>query len=802
MSMVASFRRPLAILGLKLRPPAGLVGSTRWLMAVLALFTVLNSIPAVLMSSHGAFLVVGMVSAGALLASTCLVYAGRRIPFLDLVDAVALFGFALSCTEAAAVFNYMFAAVWFRGFDGLFAQRILRPTLYLIALLAAFAVWPLNPSHVVPPTVEPVIGFFPVLLVTAIIAGRLGTGLLGQKQGLRRDAILAAAGVQMLALRNGASIRSASWQAMTELCVASPGLRIVRVERVGSELTVTGRLGTFTALPESLPDHILTTSTDGGAGTLLDAAALNSAAGTVLTWECFRFGANLEESWILVGNVKTASTASMLAVTSLLNQTILALRNGDVYTELTVQARIDALTGLANRSDFTRELTTLLLRRDRAREVHLLFLDLDDFKDVNDLLGHRAGDELLTEVSLRLRSCTRPGDLCARLGGDEFAVVLATATKTEAEAVAQRIVDSVGEPMELGGRTARVGVSIGISSSTPGIDVDDFVHQADVAMYAAKAHGKGRIELFHGELLQADTSRLAFEREIAAAAAAGELVVHYQPVLALPGLECTAIEAFLRWQHPTRGLLLPVDFIDAADRIGAIVDIGNFVLQRACADAVRWSEGRSGSPLELHLTISDRQLASEGFFAAVQQCLEQGGIPANLVVLQLTERVLMNSPIGLRHLVALTELGIRIAVGQFGNGYSSFATLRSLPIDIIKLDAEFLAAALVNPVDRSVLTAVVELSTTELGLRVIADGVERPEQQQFLADLGTDAVQGSMYSRPLPAAELTSWLQRNHTEHARGDQVVSILRARRTPARRQSPVIRRAEPSAARPPDG
>lgn len=335
--------------------------------------------------------------------------------------------------------------------------------------------------------------------------------------------------------------------------------------------------------------------------------------------------------------------------------------------------------------------------------------------------------------------------------------------------------------MDLGGRSARVGVSVGIACSTPGIDIDDFVHQADVAMYAAKAHGKGRIEVFHGELLKADTSRVTFERQIATAKAAGELVVHYQPVLALPGLRCTAIEAVLRWQHPTRGLLMPAEFLDAADRVGAIVDIGTFVLRRACAEVLSWSEGRPGPALELHLTISDRQLASDEFISSVEQCLQEAGMPADALVLQLTERVLMNSPIGLERLVGLTAIGVRIAVGEFGSGYSSFATLRSLPIKVIKLDAGFLAAAMVNPVDRSVLAAVVELSTTELGLQVIADGVERPEQQQFLVDIGTNAVQGSLYSKPVPAAELCSWLERSAMEHRRIDPGVRVLRPRRLP---------------------
>lgn len=352
----------------------------------------------------------------------------------------------------------------------------------------------------------------------------------------------------------------------------------------------------------------------------------------------------------------------------------------------------------------------------------------------------------------------RPEDVCARLGGDEFAVLLHATTEATAIEIAQRLVTSIADPMQLGGRTARVGASIGITAATPGVDIEDLVHQADVAMYAAKANGKGQVLVFNSGLLQTDATRVSFEWQLAAASASGELVVHYQPIVSMTDLRCTGVEALVRWQHPERGLLLPEEFIPAAERTGAIVDIGALVLHRACADAALWQSAHRGAPLTMHVNVSAKELETDDFVDSVIACLRDAGIPAQQLVLELTETAVLDSVAAIGRLQELSGHGIAIAIDGFGTGYSALTTLRSLPVSVIKLDTSFTAGALTNRVDRSVIAATVQLGT-ELGIHTIAEGVEHVDQQQLLKELGVDAAQGYLYADPVPAAQLFTWLR-------------------------------------------
>ena len=372
-----------------------------------------------------------------------------------------------------------------------------------------------------------------------------------------------------------------------------------------------------------------------------------------MDWVCVSLLEQKEDAWLVVGAPKKVSAEALLSVRSLVNQVTLALRNSDVHQELTMQARVDALTGLANRAAFTAELANIAANHGHGTTSQILFLDLDDFKDVNDILGHRAGDDLLIEVANRLRRCTRPDDVCARLGGDEFAVVLRGATEETAVDIAQRMVESIAEPIDLNGQIAQVGASIGIAIGTPQMSMDELVHQADVAMYAAKACGKGRMQDFNPGLLQADTYRVSFESQLARATGEGELVVHYQPILSVPDYHCIAIEALVRWQHPQQGLLEPEKFIRDRRTDRAIHGIGAFVLEQACAEAATWKGSRSASPVAVHVNVSAKQLDDDHFVELVRRSLVEHGIPASRLVLELTETVGLHSPAAILRLDAL-----------------------------------------------------------------------------------------------------------------------------------------------------
>jgi diguanylate cyclase (GGDEF)-like protein len=712
-----------------------------------------------------------------LLAASCIyVYLTKRVPLgLDLLDAAAIIGFALACPTPKTVVAYLFTAVWFRALYGSTRQSLTRCGLSLAAIAATLPLWPLIPGHMAMPAAWDLFGSFPLLFLAVLIARQLGGGLLAREQGVRRDMALATTGSQLLGVTDGAAIRAMAWAASDEICAATPGLRIVKAVRDGPVLRVEGATGGFFTVPGTLPGGVITTRTGPAGARVTNPAPLDAAVGAPIEWACISLTEQEEDAWLLVGAPKKILPAALLSVRGLVNQVALALRNSNVHQELSVQARYDSLTGLGNRGSFTAELSTRLAH-SASSGLHILFLDLDDFKDVNDVLGHRAGDELLIDVAARLRRCTRAQDICARLGGDEFAVVLHGVTDAAAAETAQRIVDSIADPIRRG---SRVGASIGIATATPGIDIEELVHQADVAMYAAKAKGKGRVEVFHPGLLQADTPRVSFERQLAAAPAAGELVVHYQPILSLPDLRCTGVEALVRWQHPEHGLLLPEDFIETAERTGAILDIGAFVLRRACADASAWLVAHPGTPLAVNVNVSARELDHDHFIDTVMTCLTEFQMPANQLILELTETVVLNSPAAIHRLKTLAARGVKIAIDDFGTGYSPLTTLRSLPVNVVKLDSTFTAGALTSPIDRTVINAIVQMST-QLGIQTIAEGVERPEQQRFLDEIGTDAVQGYLYGRPIPAPELATWLENNLNSHAKNGGKVITLRPRST----------------------
>jgi len=673
------------------------------------------------------------------------------------------------------VLGITFGAAWFRALYGSTWQSLTRCCLYAAALGGTMLMWPRLHSGA-PASSPELIGVIPTLFLTVIVARQLGGGLLAREQGMRRDMALATTGSQLLGVTDAVAIRAMAWTASEEFCAATPGLRILKAVRAGPVLRVEGATGGFSTVPGTLPGGVITTPTGPAGARVTNPAPLDAAVGAPIEWACIRLPEQEEDAWLLVGAPKKIPPAALLSVRGLVNQVALALHNSNVHQELSVQARYDSLTGLGNRASFTAELATGLAHSARSG-LHILFLDLDDFKDVNDILGHRAGDELLIDVAARLRRCTVPQDLCARLGGDEFAVVLHGVTDAAAAETAQRIVDSIAEPIRPGG--GRVGASIGIATATPGIDIEELVHQADVAMYAAKAKGKGRVEVFHPGLLEADTPRLSFERQLAAAPAAGELVVHYQPILSLPDLRCTGVEALVRWQHPEHGLLLPADFIETAERTGAILDIGAFVLRRACADASAWQDAHPGTPLAVNVNVSARELDHDNFIDTVTTCLTDARMPANQLILELTETVVLNSRAAIDRLKTLAARGVKIAIDDFGTGYSPLTTLRSLPVNVVKLDTTFIAGALTNPVDRTVINAIVQMST-QLGIQTIAEGVERPEQQHFLEEIGTDAVQGYLYGRPIPAPQLATWLENNLNSHAINGGKVITLRPRIT----------------------
>ncbi|MDQ1746963.1 MAG: diguanylate cyclase [Frankiaceae bacterium] len=420
--------------------------------------------------------------------------------------------------------------------------------------------------------------------------------------------------------------------------------------------------------------------------------------------------------------------------------------------ELKSRACTDSLTGLANRDVFHKRLGKALSRPERRHgEPGILFIDLDDFKEINDTLGHAAGDELLRIVADRLRSVVRPADLVARLGGDEFGVLLdQVSSHAAAVMVANRAVEALIGPVEIDGHELRVGASVGVALRQNGSNVDSLMRQADLAMYTAKANGKNRVESYDVAVDHALSDHHALDCDIVGAAGRGEIVIDYQPVIDLDTGVAIGAEALIRWQHPTRGLLPPSAFIALAEGNGAIIDIGMWVLEAACAQMRAWQHRHARPDLYLAVNVSVRQLERPGFADQVKNVLARTGLDADRLVVEVTESVLADPAGGAATALAvLRAIGVRVALDDFGTGYSSMSYLSQLPVDILKIDRSFVSgASSASSQSEAILAAIIGLAD-RLGLDVIPEGIEETAQLARLQSLGCQAGQGYLLSRPL-----------------------------------------------------
>jgi diguanylate cyclase (GGDEF)-like protein len=709
---------------------------------------------------------VRLASAVVLGLSVCAGYLWRSVPLaMDLLDGVALLAFALASPEPTAVFSVVFAALWFRSLYGSAFRAVLRCSLYAGAIGVSLPLLAYVPGRTGGMAIGPLVGVFPTMFLTVVVGRHLVGSVRAREQAARLDAVQVSVGSQLLGATEAVEIRRIAWAASAGICAAIPGLRMLKVIRDGAALRVDGATGGFAGVPATLPAAVLSVfGGDGGTGSpmMKGHTELDDAVGIACAWVRLSFPDTHQEhgrAWLFLGSPRSVPAEAVVAVESLANQVTLALRNSEVHQELSAQATLDSLTGLANRMSFNAAVSTAGDTAG-AGETTVLFVDLDDFKDVNDVFGHSVGDTLLRKVAARLREATRPQDLCARLGGDEFAVLLRDTSTEVAAEVAQRIVEWVAAPMQIGAGDAYLGASVGVATVNGVIDLERLIHHADVAMYAAKANGKGRIQIFETGLLSADPAQVSFERQLSAAARNGELVVRYQPILSLPDLRCTAVEALVRWQHPERGLLYPADFIEIAERTGAIRSIGAHVLRRACADATTWRENHPSLPLAIHVNISASQLDDEHVVDSVLDCLRDFNLPAKQLVLEVAETVVVSSPTAVTQLNALAAQGIVIAIDDFGTGYSALTTLRSLPVQIVKIDKSFVAGSTENAEDLAMTEAVITLAT-RMGLQTIAEGVETLDQQRLLEMIGADGVQGYLYLRPATAENFGTWLSEN-----------------------------------------
>ncbi len=443
----------------------------------------------------------------------------------------------------------------------------------------------------------------------------------------------------------------------------------------------------------------------------------------------------------------------------------------DITERKALEARIehqafhDSLTGLANRALFLDRVDHALSRRVGAEtnSLAVMFLDLDDFKTVNDSMGHGVGDDLLVEVASQISSALRPSDTFARLGGDEFGILLEDLlNEKQATDVAERILEILTIPVPLADTELQARASIGIAWADPNTTTtEELVRHADTAMYAAKRQGKGSFALFEPSMGDAVVQRLNMRADLQRAIADGEFILHYQPIVELDSGQVSGAEALVRWEHPVRGLVPPLQFIPYAEETGLIIPLTTWVLTEACMTAAKWEREHS-RPFAIAVNISAVRFRHPGLEAEIVDVLHSSGLPPERLTLEITESVLMKDVEEVtRRLHRLKDLGVKIAIDDFGTGYSSLSYLRDFPIDLLKIDKSFVDSIALGPEDSALARAVIRLGKT-LGIQTVAEGVEEGAQSTTLRRLKCDYAQGYLFSKPIDAAGIEALLLAEH----------------------------------------
>jgi diguanylate cyclase (GGDEF)-like protein len=490
------------------------------------------------------------------------------------------------------------------------------------------------------------------------------------------------------------------------------------------------------------------------------AQQLPIAPAAVAVWFAFAHDESARARWTLVAVVvvalarQTVMSARGHARLDQLEQTLGSFRH---------DAEHDPLTGLANRALFHQRIERAL-EHPRRRSFAVLFIDLDDFKTINDTLGHAAGDELLVAVAQRLRSTVRAEDTVARLGGDEFGILLNRLEGYEdTQRSAARVLDALQPSFSVGGAAMRVGTSIGLAPFGPRSTTSQLLREADMALYAAKDRGKNQFQAFSWTMQRDARDRFELQAELRQAIEREELVIHYQPIVELPSGRVAGFEALARWKHSTRGVLLPDRFIPLAEELGVIHALGLVILRTACLQLAEWdNEFPDAPPWHIAVNVSVQQFDAPDLLADVTEALADSCVDASRIVLEVTESSMAEDPEHVLHVLQqLRALGVRVAIDDFGTGYSALQYLRRFPLDVLKIDKAFVADVEVGTpgaTGETLLRAMLELGHS-LGLGTVVEGVESQAQLDIVRRLGCDYVQGYLLGTPGAAAEITGMLR-------------------------------------------
>lgn len=600
------------------------------------------------------------------------------------------------------------------------------------------------------PTVLPIL---PQLVLIATVIRAMCVALVRQEQSNARESVLAQTGGRLLAVTDITQARVIGAEAFADLAALSPGIVAAMFAVQGHSATVTASAGFSTGM----------TGTVLSAEALTDLAAAGTSAGnsglTVLSqhapgvrhWRGTTLISKDSDRFLIAGGARRVADGVFDAFLNLSNQVALAEASCASNAELHHQAHHDHLTTLPTRALFFSQLVQAI--DAGTGTVGLLNIDLDDFKKVNDVYGHGAGDELLVEVATRLIDAGGPNSIAARFGGDEFSLLLTDVTDPDdAVRIAERICQRIIEPVRLSAATVSIGASIGAVTAGPGMTAGDLVRCADIAMYSAKARGKNRVEIFtferHGDI----SHHRMLEEHLGEATARGEIVLLYQPLVDLRTGRCAGVEALAYWQHPTLGLVSPADLLPLAERTGQITALGTHILTGACRQMAEWVALWSAGDARIGVNVNARQVLEPGFARAVADILRESGLAADRLTLEVVESEHMDDENARAQLRAVAAMGVRIALDDFGTGYSSLASLRSFPIHQIKIDSSFLASG-----DLATLKLVISVGEL-LGTETVVLGLTTAGDADELLPTNVVCGQGDLLGEPMPANEFERWL--------------------------------------------
>jgi diguanylate cyclase (GGDEF)-like protein len=676
---------------------------------------------------------------------------------------------ALAFGGIEMVFGVYFFALNFRSLYGSRRTVALRTALYAASLTSA-ALVTAGPAGL--PTV---LGALPGMVCLAVLSHLLASGATRHDEALDRERVLTDAGTRLQSASDRAATYEIAVTVAMDLLRGMPGVRAsVVVNDAEGAVRVVAAAGDRAEALRGRTMHLADLPGD------LQAALADQRsvyAERIDRDERFHLPPDVKTGAVLlmplavnhelfglmsVGSDRPIPADVHRSLETLATQVALRLENTTLTEQLTEMAFRDSLTGLANRALVRDTIARALSRSHRnGRPFGLLLLDLDGFKQINDSLGHEAGDDVLVAAAARLGECLRLEETAGRLGGDEFAVIVEDlADAGGAIVVAERIIEALGRPISVSGHRVQVRTSIGIALSNAEVnDPGDMLRNADVAMYRAKRRGTGSYELYELGMHAAAIGRLQIEADLRLALERDELAVHYQPIVTLDTGRITGVEALVRWHHPVRGLIPPSEFIPIAEETGIILALGRWVLAQACHQVARWQRLPGWESFELSVNLSPHQVDHPDLVGDVCHVMQASGLAAGTLVLELTEGMLLRDmELAVKRLTALKALGLRIALDDFGTGFSSLGYLERFPIDILKIDRSFVAR--VGTGDRTALAEVVIKLSQALHLQTVAEGIERQDQFDELRRLGCLLGQGYLIAKPVSADTVESLLLR------------------------------------------